>query len=117
MLSTTLLSGSDRPHTHARPMGLPYKDLESWLSHTGLIRQRRIPHAARFDDRLEIHLRMTEKPRARFHFDYEVRRDDDLPPPATPPTPSWIRRAKASGHLPDSSKTGNYVANPHKRNN
>ena len=60
-------------------MGLPYKDLESQGYRIPVLSanaEYRMP--ARFDDRLEIHLRMTEKPRARFHFDYEVRRDDDL---------------------------------------
>ncbi|PXA02884.1 acyl-CoA thioesterase [Coraliomargarita sinensis] len=31
-----------------------------------------------FDDRIEVHLYMREKPRARFRFDYEVRRDGEL---------------------------------------
>lgn len=31
-----------------------------------------------FDDRIEVHLYLREKPRARFRFDYEVRRDDEL---------------------------------------
>ncbi len=60
-------------------MGLPYKDLESQGYRIPVLSanaEYRMP--SRFDDRLEIHLRMTEKPRARFHFDYEVRRDDDL---------------------------------------
>ena len=60
-------------------MGLPSTDLEA--------RGYRIPvlsanaeyrSPARFDDRLEIHLRMAEKPRARFRFEYEVRRESDL---------------------------------------
>ncbi len=31
---------------------------------------------AYFDDRLEVHLYLRDKPRARFRFDYEVRRGD-----------------------------------------
>lgn len=33
---------------------------------------------AKFDDRLEIHLFMREKPRARFKFEYEVHRGETL---------------------------------------
>jgi acyl-CoA thioester hydrolase len=33
---------------------------------------------AYFDDRIDVHLYMREKPRARFRFDYEVRRDGEL---------------------------------------
>lgn len=60
-------------------MGLPYSQLEA--------QGYRIPvlsaHAeyrspARFDDRLEIHLRMADKPRARFRFEYEVYRKSEL---------------------------------------
>lgn len=31
-----------------------------------------------FDDRIDVHLYMREKPRARFRFDYEVLRDGEL---------------------------------------
>lgn len=31
-----------------------------------------------FDDRIEVHLYMREKPRARFRFDYDVRRGGEL---------------------------------------
>lgn len=31
-----------------------------------------------FDDRLEVHLYMRDKPRARFRFEYEVWRDEEL---------------------------------------
>lgn len=33
---------------------------------------------ARFDDRLQIHLFMQKRPTVRFHFNYEVRRDEQL---------------------------------------
>lgn len=60
-------------------MGLPYSGLEAQGYRIPVLSasaEYRLP--ARFDDRLEIHLRMTEKPRARFRFEYEVRREDDL---------------------------------------
>ncbi|ADE53754.1 acyl-CoA thioesterase [Coraliomargarita akajimensis] len=60
-------------------IGIPYKDLEA----QGLLipvleasAKYRLP--AQFDDRLEIHLFMREKPRARFKFEYEIRRGDSL---------------------------------------
>lgn len=60
-------------------IGIPYLGLEK----QGLLipvltasADYKIP--ARFDDRLEIHLFMRIKPRARFHFNYEVRRDGTL---------------------------------------
>ncbi len=60
-------------------IGIPYKDIEAKgllipvLSATA---EYRLP--ARFDDRLEIHLFMREKPRARFKFEYEVRHNGEL---------------------------------------
>ena len=60
-------------------IGIPYLELEA--------RDLRLPvltvsaeykSPARFDDRLDVHLFMREKPRARFRFDYEVRRGDTL---------------------------------------
>lgn len=60
-------------------MGLPYSELEEQGYRIPVLAanaEYRIP--ARFDDRLEIHLRMVEKPRARFQFEYEVYRKDEL---------------------------------------
>ncbi len=60
-------------------IGLPYKDLEGegyFIPVLGANIDYRKP--AFFDDRLEVHLYMREQARARFHFDYEVRRGEDL---------------------------------------
>lgn len=60
-------------------IGIPYTELEAQGLMIPVLRASadyRLP--ARFDDRLEIHLYMREKPRARFEFDYEVRRDGEL---------------------------------------
>ena len=60
-------------------IGIPYLKIEA--------RDIRLPvltasveykRPARFDDRLEIHLFMREKPRARLWFNYEVRRSNAL---------------------------------------
>ena len=60
-------------------IGIPYLEIEA--------RDLRLPvltvsaeykRPARFDDRLEIHLFMRDKPRARLRFDYEVRHGDTL---------------------------------------
>lgn len=60
-------------------IGLPYKQVEAegfFIPVLGATLEYKKP--AFFDDRIEVHLFMREKPRARFHFDYEVRRDDTL---------------------------------------
>lgn len=60
-------------------MGIPYSQLESQGYHIPVLAasaEYNLP--ARFDDRLEIHLRMNEKPRARFNFLYEVRRSGEI---------------------------------------
>lgn len=60
-------------------MGTPYSSLEEQGYRIPVLSasaEYRLP--ARFDDRLQIHLLMTEKPRARFGFHYEVRRDDQI---------------------------------------
>ena len=59
--------------------GMPYKELEArgyFIPVLSASANYKLP--ARFDDRLHIHLFMRDKPRARFHFEYEVRRDDEL---------------------------------------
>lgn len=59
--------------------GMPYKGLEAegyFLPVLSATAEYKLP--ARFDDRLEIHLYMREKPRARFRFEYEVRRSEEL---------------------------------------
>lgn len=60
-------------------IGIPYTEVEA----RGLLipvlsasAEYKLP--AKFDDRLKIHLFMREKPRARFRFEYEVRRDETL---------------------------------------
>jgi len=60
-------------------IGLPYTEVEArgcFIPVLGASLDYR--KAAYFDDRLEIRLFMREKPRARFHFDYEVRRAGEL---------------------------------------
>lgn len=59
--------------------GMPYKNMEAegyLLPVLGASAEYKLP--ARFDDRLQVHLYMREKPRARFRFEYEVRRGDEL---------------------------------------
>jgi len=59
--------------------GLPYKDLEAqgyFIPVLSASADYKLP--AQFDDRLDIHLYMKEKPRARFRFEYEVKRNDEL---------------------------------------
>jgi acyl-CoA thioester hydrolase len=60
-------------------IGIPYIDLEK-EGHLipVLTASAAYKSPARFDDRLDIHLFMRTKPRARFHFEYEVRRDGSL---------------------------------------
>ena len=60
-------------------IGLPYKQMEEdgfLIPVLGVELSYKLP--AMFDDRLEIHLYMREFGRARFHFDYEVRRGETL---------------------------------------
>lgn len=58
---------------------LPYKEMEAdglFIPVLSASADYKLP--ARFDDRLKVHLFMREKPRARFKFEYEVRRGEDL---------------------------------------
>lgn len=60
-------------------IGIPYREIEArglFLPVLTVSAEYKSP--ARFDDRLEVHLFMKKKPRARMHFEYEVRRDGDL---------------------------------------
>ena len=60
-------------------LGIPYKEMEAQGYRIPVLdatAQYKLP--AQFDDRLEVHLFMREKPRARFRFEYEVRRGDSL---------------------------------------
>lgn len=60
-------------------IGMPYREIEArglFLPVLTVSAEYKSP--ARFDDQLEIHLFMKKKPRARIHFDYEVRRGDEL---------------------------------------
>ena len=60
-------------------IGIPYLEIEASNLHLPVLTaSAAYERPARFDDRLQIHLFMREKPRARFHFDYEVRRGDTL---------------------------------------
>ncbi len=60
-------------------LGIPYKEMESkgYLIPV-LDASAQYKQPAQFDDRLEVHLFMREKPRARFRFEYEVRRGDTV---------------------------------------
>ena len=60
-------------------IGMPYREIEArglFLPVITVSAEYMSP--ARFDDQLEIHLFMKNKPRARMHFDYEVRRGNEL---------------------------------------
>lgn len=60
-------------------IGISYREIEArglFLPVLTISAAYRSP--ARFDDRLEVHLFMKHPPRARMHFEYEVRRDGDL---------------------------------------
>ena len=60
-------------------IGIPYLEIEArGLRLPVLTATAEYKRPARFDDRLEIHLFMREKPRARFRFEYKVRRGDTL---------------------------------------
>lgn len=60
-------------------IGIPYREIEArglFLPVLTVSATYKAP--ARFDDRLEVHLYMQRKPRARMHFDYEVLRRGEL---------------------------------------
>ena len=60
-------------------IGIPYREIEArGLYIPVLTASIQYKQPAYFDDRLEVHLFMYEKPRARFQMDYEVRREDTL---------------------------------------
>ena len=60
-------------------IGIPYRELEaSGFYIPVLSASLEYKRPAFFDDHLEVHLFMREKPRVRFHVDYEVRREDTL---------------------------------------
>lgn len=60
-------------------IGIPYREVEAeGLLIPVLSATLDYKQPAKFDDRLEIHLFMREKPRARFKFEYEVRRSGTL---------------------------------------
>lgn len=58
-------------------IGIPYRKIEArGLYIPVLAASIQYKRPAYFDDHLEVHLFMHEKPRARFQMDYQVRRDD-----------------------------------------
>ncbi|MFU8847479.1 MAG: acyl-CoA thioesterase [Opitutales bacterium] len=58
---------------------LPYADVEAQGFFIPVISANiDYKKPAFFDDRIEVHLYMHEKPRARFRFDYEVRRNGEI---------------------------------------
>jgi acyl-CoA thioester hydrolase len=60
-------------------IGIPYREIEArglFLPVLTVSAEYKSP--ARFDDHLEVHLFMKKKPRARMHFEYEVRRGEQL---------------------------------------
>ncbi|NBB80795.1 MAG: YbgC/FadM family acyl-CoA thioesterase [Verrucomicrobia bacterium] len=60
-------------------IGIPYREIEArGLFLPVLSVSATFKSPARFDDRLEVHLFMKRKPRARMHFDYEVLRQGEL---------------------------------------
>lgn len=60
-------------------IGIPYLEIEArGLRLPVLTVSAEYKSPARFDDRLDIHLFMHQKPRARLRFTYEVRRGDTL---------------------------------------
>lgn len=60
-------------------IGMPYTEIEAngWLLPV-LTASAEYKRPARFDDRVDVHLFMKERPRARFKFEYEVRKNDQL---------------------------------------
>lgn len=90
-------------------LGLPYSQVESegyFIPVLGANLEYK--RAAYFDDRLAIHLFMREIPRARFHFDYEVRRDGELL--ATGRTSHGFMNASGKGLRPPSAFMEKLVA-------
>lgn len=60
-------------------IGIPYTEIEKrGLLLPVLTAAAAYKSPARFDDRLEVHLFMRAKPRARMRFEYEVKRGDTL---------------------------------------
>jgi len=60
-------------------IGLPYKEIEAAGSMIPVLSASvEYKRPAFFDDRIEVHLFMRDQPRARFNFEYEVRRGDEL---------------------------------------
>lgn len=60
-------------------IGIPYREIEArGLFLPVLTVSAEYKRPARFDDHLEIHLFMKKKPRARMHFEYEVRRGEEI---------------------------------------
>ena len=60
-------------------IGIPYREIESRGLHLPVLTaSAEYKSPAYFDDRLEIHLYMREKPRARLHINYEVQRNNTL---------------------------------------
>lgn len=60
-------------------IGLPYKLIEkNGLFIPVLEARASYLSPARFDDRLDIHLYMRQKPRVRFYLEYEVKRSKEL---------------------------------------
>ena len=60
-------------------IGIPYRDMEARGHYIPVLSANiEYKRPAFFDDRLEIHLFMREKPRVRFQTHYEVHRDDTL---------------------------------------
>jgi acyl-CoA thioester hydrolase len=60
-------------------IGIPYREVEArGLYIPVLAANIEYKRPAHFDDHLEVHLFMREKPRARFQMDYEVRREDTV---------------------------------------
>lgn len=65
-------------------LGIAYKELEARdMMIPVLSAQVDYRSPAFFDDRIEVHLYMKEKPRARFAFEYELRRGETLIATAT----------------------------------
>lgn len=60
-------------------IGLPYQEMESEGYLIPVISaELTYERPSFFDDRLDVHLYLRECPRARFNFDYEVKRADEL---------------------------------------
>lgn len=60
-------------------IGIPYRNVEArglLIPVLSATLDYRLP--AKFDDHLDVHLYMKEKPRARFKFEYEVKRGHTL---------------------------------------